>query len=254
MREVMKMVGEDLYNEVILGDLESEVENTDYNYDEDMDEILTRELKYLVRNSNEAKQLEVLVEFDRMFNHFYGWKISEAKKHLIARVGNASILSRVRNVEHIITHAYDDPQKYRIHNHDYILKWIKRWFDGESKLSTEMAVKERQDVVDKLRKEYAEFLKGVKDKEVDEWAQQIKSVEELVDYTKHIMDALYMDALLVFLQQYSMGDIDIYSLNLSNNKRTKIFQTGFSLAFFGDPGTGKTYSTDDLLRGNTLMF
>ena len=54
-----------------------------------------------------------------------------------------------------------------------------------------------------------------------------------------------MDALLPIIQQYGMADVPIYS-----SEGKKITQTGFSLAYFGEPGTGKTFATDDFLRGN----
>ncbi len=54
-----------------------------------------------------------------------------------------------------------------------------------------------------------------------------------------------MDILLPIIQQYGIADVPIYS---SDGK--KITQTGFSLAYFGEPGTGKTFATDDFIRGN----
>jgi len=229
---------EDIYDEILILD------------DEPMsiDEILEKELRYLVRSSEDAKELKALVVFDQGRNHLLGWKLSDARKYLISHVGSASILSRLRNLQYVARHAYNDPQRYVLQNQKYILNWLERWFSGGT-LSTDVAIKEKQEVVDAMRREYNNFITSVKECDVDEWCQQIKSVDDLINYTKHIMNGLYMDALLVFLQQYSMADTDIYSVS-DSGKLVKRAQTGFSLAYYGDPGTGKTFATDDLLRGN----
>jgi len=231
------MVPEEMYNKHILG----------INKEDSREDVIERELKYLVRNTDDAQELLALVEFDQRSSPVMGWTKKEAKRYLIAKVGSANILSRIGDVDVLITHAYGDNNRYKMHNHALIKRFLQDWFSGGN-LSTEAAIKEKQEVVDRLRREYTSFIKSVKDKEVDAWASEIKSVKDIIDYTKSIMDGLYMDALLVILQQYSMADVNVYIHN--NDKLTKFIQTGFSLAYYGDPGTGKTFATDDLLRGN----
>ena len=228
-----------------------EYEKKDDDVDDDLKEVLDNELMYLVKNSQEAEQMRVLLELNRYSPPIIGWETAEAKKELISQVGSATILDKLNKVKYLAHHPLNDKRRYRLNYADYIEKKLNAWFPKGSTLSTEMALKEKQEVVDKLATEYANFLKNVKKEHVKEWTEKIKDIDDLIEYTKHIMDGLYMDALLVFIQQYSMADADILVLNPDTGKMTKRGQTGFSLAYYGDPGTGKTFSTDDLLRGNT---
>ena len=59
---------------------------------------------------------------------------------------------------------------------------------------------------------------------------------------------LYFDTILALVHQYAMGDVEMLS---PNNKVTNY--TGFNLAFFGPPGTGKTFAIDDMIRGNRRL-
>ena len=51
-------------------------------------------------------------------------------------------------------------------------------------------------------------------------------------------EMLYLDSLLSIIQQYSICDVDI--VNPQGNAGIK---TGWSFALFGEPGTGKSFST-----------
>ena len=55
---------------------------------------------------------------------------------------------------------------------------------------------------------------------------------------------LYFDSFLSIIQQYSLADVDI----VNPQGKTGI-KTGWSLALFGEPGTGKSFSTRDLILG-----
>ena len=72
------------------------------------------------------------------------------------------------------------------------------------------------------------------------------TVETLSRYLRELFgDALYFDSLISLLQQYALADVPL----LAPTGRTT-GATGFHLALFGPPGTGKTFSIDDLVRGN----
>ena len=72
------------------------------------------------------------------------------------------------------------------------------------------------------------------------------NVERLADYLRGLFgEALYFDSLISLLQQYALADAPL----LAPTGRTT-GATGFHLALFGPPGTGKTFSIDDLVRGN----
>ena len=216
---------------------------------EDIEKVLDRELNYLVKNTDDAKQLKALIELNERYSPELGWDLSDAKRVLISMTGKASILNRMKNAPHIFEQTLFDSKRFRINFASEILNWLEKWFEG-AKLSTEAAVTERQQVVEAMAKEYSDFIKSVKDSDVEKWADEIKNIDDLIEYTKEIMDGLYMDALLVFLQQYSIANVDILVMSEKSERFTKMGRTGFSLAYVGDPGTGKTFATDDLLRGN----
>jgi len=71
-------------------------------------------------------------------------------------------------------------------------------------------------------------------------------VEKLADYLKGLFgEELYFDSLISILQQYALADAPLVA---PTGRVTGA--TGFHLALFGPPGTGKTFSIDDLVRGN----
>ncbi len=72
------------------------------------------------------------------------------------------------------------------------------------------------------------------------------SIDRLAAYLKELFgEELYLDSLLALLQQYAVSDVPLVA---PTGRVTGA--TGFHLALFGPPGTGKTFSIDDLIRGN----
>ncbi|HZY91902.1 MAG TPA: hypothetical protein VFG07_03885 [Thermoplasmata archaeon] len=72
------------------------------------------------------------------------------------------------------------------------------------------------------------------------------SVNRLADYLRELFgEALYLDSLIAILQQYALADVPLLA---PTGRPTG--STGFHLALFGPPGTGKTFSIDDMIRGN----
>ncbi|MEM2673832.1 MAG: hypothetical protein QXG34_03840, partial [Candidatus Bathyarchaeia archaeon] len=55
---------------------------------------------------------------------------------------------------------------------------------------------------------------------------------------------LYFDSLLSITQQYGLANVEIIHEGGKTGKRT-----GWSLALFGDPGTGKSFATRDMILG-----
>ncbi len=72
------------------------------------------------------------------------------------------------------------------------------------------------------------------------------SIGRLSEYLRSLFgEALYTDSLLALLQQYALADVPLWA---PTGRPTG--STGFHLALFGPPGTGKSFSIDDLVRGN----
>ena len=72
------------------------------------------------------------------------------------------------------------------------------------------------------------------------------TIGRLASYLQGLFgETLYLDSLIAILQQYALADVPL----IAPTGRTT-GATGFHLALFGPPGTGKTFSIDDMIRGN----
>lgn len=71
-------------------------------------------------------------------------------------------------------------------------------------------------------------------------------ISRLAEYLRKLFgEELYTDSLIALLQQYALADVPLLA---PTGRPTG--STGFHLALFGPPGTGKTFSIDDMIRGN----
>jgi hypothetical protein len=71
------------------------------------------------------------------------------------------------------------------------------------------------------------------------------SASYLADYLQSLFgQLLYFDGFLSIIQQYGVADVEIVNPQGKTGMRT-----GWSFALFGEPGTGKTFSTRDLILG-----
>jgi hypothetical protein len=96
--------------------------------------------------------------------------------------------------------------------------------------------------------EFLDLLREILHHRLDETIEfgRTFDVERLSEYLRSLFgEELYFDSLISLLQQYALADAPL----LAPTGRTT-GATGFHLALFGPPGTGKTFSIDDLVRGN----
>lgn len=71
------------------------------------------------------------------------------------------------------------------------------------------------------------------------------SVNALADYLQKLFgNLLYFDSFLSIIQQYGIANAEIVNPQGKTGMRT-----GWSLALFGEPGTGKSFSTRDMILG-----
>ncbi|MBS7606507.1 MAG: hypothetical protein QW502_01115 [Candidatus Bathyarchaeia archaeon] len=71
------------------------------------------------------------------------------------------------------------------------------------------------------------------------------SISALSAYLQELFGSiLYFDSLLSITQQYGLANVEVVHEQGKTGKRT-----GWSLALFGDPGTGKSFATRDMILG-----
>jgi len=102
--------------------------------------------------------------------------------------------------------------------------------------------------VEEMDREFDEYLEDVLRHRLDRTIKFGKefNLEYLSGYLKSLFgQVLYFDSLLSITQQYGLANIEIAHEHGGTGKRT-----GWSLALFGDPGTGKSFSTRDMILGS----
>ncbi|MGA7922480.1 MAG: hypothetical protein WCA77_00675 [Thermoplasmata archaeon] len=96
--------------------------------------------------------------------------------------------------------------------------------------------------------QFLDHLRDVMTHRLDETLEfgRTLSVDVLARYLNDLFgESLFFDSLIALLQQYALADVPLLA---PTGRPTGA--TGFHLAFFGPPGTGKTFAIDDLVRGN----
>jgi len=105
---------------------------------------------------------------------------------------------------------------------------------------------ERQEI-GKMENELNQYLSDLLKKRLDATVKFGKtfSITALADYLRKLFGpVLFFDSLLSIVQQYSLADVEIV------HERGKTgMRTGWNLALFGEPGTGKSFSTRDMILG-----
>ncbi len=102
------------------------------------------------------------------------------------------------------------------------------------------AAQEELEEVRKREQQFNDYLKKLLEERLDETLEFGKSLSIgfIAEYLEEMFGpALYYDALLALAQQYAMT-----STQVVNPEGGTAFHTGFHLALFGSPGTGKTFA------------
>ncbi len=102
--------------------------------------------------------------------------------------------------------------------------------------------------VEEMDQEFDEYLEDLLKHRLDRTLKFGKqfNLEYLSGYLQNLFGkVLHFDSLLSITQQYGLANIEIAHEHGGTGKRT-----GWSLALFGDPGTGKSFSTRDMILGS----
>jgi hypothetical protein len=103
--------------------------------------------------------------------------------------------------------------------------------------------------VQQMEKEFEDYLRDVLTNRLEEtleFGREKMSIGLVTHYLEGLFGPmLYFDVLLALAHQYGMTATEIV-----NPEGTRAGNTGFHLALFGAPGTGKTFSVKDLMLGD----
>ncbi|MBA7496597.1 hypothetical protein ES702_07206 [subsurface metagenome] len=106
---------------------------------------------------------------------------------------------------------------------------------------------EERRIIQKMDRELDEYLNELLRHRLDatiEFGKQFSSAS-LAGYLQELFGKiLYFDSLLSIIQQYGLADVKIVHQRGKTGKRT-----GWNLSLFGEPGTGKSFATRDMMLG-----
>jgi hypothetical protein len=103
-------------------------------------------------------------------------------------------------------------------------------------------------IVERMDREFDQHLEEIIRNRLDEtikFGRNFSAIDLAVYLVKNFGKILFFDPLLTLAQQYAIADVEIVNEAGSISGRT-----GFNLALFGDPGTGKTFAAKDFIIGD----
>lgn len=117
---------------------------------------------------------------------------------------------------------------------------------SEEKGEVDYVLMEREEI-GKMDTTFNEYLMAILKKRLDGAIGFGKtfSITALAKYLQELFGpVLYFDSLLSLTQQYGLADVEIVHQHGKTGMRT-----GWNLSLFGEPGTGKSFSTRDMILG-----
>jgi len=196
--------------------------------------------------------LKKLVEAGRSCN------LAEIKKSLKQDVDPLPILAELEQLKIIVT-SYRGGQYQEWEIPEEVSPMVQTELGIAIRAPPEMAVtpsvgvEERDYMLEELQrvrsmdKELEEYLNDLLKRRLDSTIGFGKtfSVTSLANYLKDLFGPiLYFDNLLSITQQYGLADTEI-----THEQGKTGMRTGWNLSLFGEPGTGKSFSTRDMILG-----
>ena len=117
---------------------------------------------------------------------------------------------------------------------------------SEDKGEVDYVTMEREEIA-KMDTAFNEYLNAILKRRLDSTIDFGKtfSITALAKYLQELFGSvLYFDSLLSLTQQYGLADVEI----VHEHGKTGMC-TGWNLSLFGEPGTGKSFSTRDMILG-----
>ena len=201
---------------------------------------------------NALAVLKTLVEAGR------GCSLEDIEPSLAGSVDPLPILTELEQLK-VITTAYkgDQYREWKILEETSPLIWQELGMRSEVAPSTDARRAVQKEEVDyvalerqqvsEMERELDEYLGNLLKHRLDATIEFGKtfSVSLLATYLKDLFGPLlYFDSLLSITQQYGLADVEIVSQHGKTGMRS-----GWNLSLFGEPGTGKSFSTRDMILG-----
>jgi len=187
--------------------------------------------------------------------------LRDIRRNLKRSVDPLPILTELEQLK-VITTAYkgDQYQEWKILEETAPLIWQELGAPLKAPPSTVVSAKPtvaRKEEVDYVALERQQIDRM--DRELDEYLNDLLkhrlnaaikfgktfSMHLLATYLRNLFgQVLYFDSLLSITQQYGLANVEIVSQHGKTGMRT-----GWNLSLFGEPGTGKSFSTRDMILG-----
>lgn len=194
-----------------------------------------------------------------LIDHGKGCSLRKIQAALPEGVDSLPILSDLENLKVIITsYKGKELQEWKIlEETSPVLQWeletassLRRKANADMKNRIRARVDpidEEQQLIRKMDLELNEYLNQLVKHRIEETLSLGKtlSISRLAQYLKDLFGpVLYFDSLLTITQQYGLADLEIVHADGRTGMRT-----GWNLSLFGEPGTGKSFSTRDIVLG-----
>lgn len=194
--------------------------------------------------------LKALLEVDEAP---FGYIAAKASELAGERVHPARLLAELRDRWELVWESVEGGKTWKIPEEirPAVEEALREWAPGGfPRLSTRQAEEEYAEVV-KREEELRAFISGLLSERLDRvlsFGEEF-SPKSLVEYLVDLFGpVIFFDELLTLTQQYSLSETAVVT-----ESGHRALTTGFNLALFGEPGTGKTFATKDFILGNEKL-